>query len=183
VPFEVTRRRLLALVPLMSGRRVVVAGDFVLDRFIYGHPRRVSREAPVVILRFSREDLLPGGAGNAAANVRSLGGEPAVVGIVGADDDGRALRRALSERGIDDRGLAEETAIARRRRVSSAARRAATSSRSSGTTSRRIPPPRFRASRVERAADRARCRGRCLGLRLRCGRTGRGRRSAPRRGR
>jgi len=108
VPFEVTRRRLLALVPLLSGRRVVVAGDFVLDRFVYGHPRRVSREAPVVILRFTHEDLLPGGAGNAAANVRSLGGEPSVVGIVGADDDGRALRRALSERGIDDRGLADE---------------------------------------------------------------------------
>ena len=108
MPFEVTRRRLLALVPLLSGRRVVVAGDFVLDRFVYGHPRRVSREAPVVILRFTHEDLLPGGAGNAAANVRSLGGEPSVVGIVGADDDGRALRRALSERGIDDRGLADE---------------------------------------------------------------------------
>jgi len=108
VPFEVTRRRLLALVPLLSGRRVVVAGDFVLDRFVYGHPRRVSREAPVVILRFTHEDLLPGGAGNAAANVRSLGGEPSVVGIVGADDDGRALRRALRERGIDDAGLVEE---------------------------------------------------------------------------
>ena len=108
MPFEVSRRRLLSLVPLLSGRRIVVAGDFVLDRFVYGHPRRVSREAPVVILRFSREDLLPGGAGNAAANVRSLGGEPAVVGIVGADDDGRALRRALRDRGIDDRGLAEE---------------------------------------------------------------------------
>jgi rfaE bifunctional protein kinase chain/domain len=61
-----------------------------------------------VILRFSREDLLPGGAGNAAANVRSLGGEPVAVGIVGADDDGRALRRALRERGIDDTGLVEE---------------------------------------------------------------------------
>jgi len=108
VPFEVTRRRLLSLVPLFSGRRIVVAGDFVLDRFVYGHPRRVSREAPVVILRFSREDLLPGGAGNAAANARSLGGEPVAVGILGPDDDGRALRRALSDRGIDDRGLVEE---------------------------------------------------------------------------
>jgi rfaE bifunctional protein kinase chain/domain len=108
VPFEVTRRRLLSLVPLLSGRRIVVAGDFVLDRFVYGHPRRVSREAPVVILRFSHEDLLPGGAGNAAANVRSLGGEPLAVGIVGADEDGRALRRALRERGIEDRGLVEE---------------------------------------------------------------------------
>ena len=108
MPFEVTRRRLLSLVPQLSGRRIVVAGDFVLDRFVYGHPRRVSREAPVVILRFSREDLLPGGAGNAAANVRSLGGEPVAVGILGADDDGRALRRALRERGIEDRGLLEE---------------------------------------------------------------------------
>jgi rfaE bifunctional protein kinase chain/domain len=108
VPFEVTRRRLLSLVPLLSGRRIVVAGDFVLDRFVYGHPRRVSREAPVVILRFSREDLLPGGAGNAAANVKSLGGEPAAVGIVGADENGAALRRALRERGIDDRGLVDE---------------------------------------------------------------------------
>jgi rfaE bifunctional protein kinase chain/domain len=61
-----------------------------------------------VILRFTSEDLLPGGAGNAAANVRSLGGEPAAVGIVGADENGRALRRALTDRGIDDRGLVEE---------------------------------------------------------------------------
>jgi len=55
VPFEVTRQRLLSLVPLLSGRRIVVAGDFVLDRFVYGHPRRVSREKRRITTGASRE--------------------------------------------------------------------------------------------------------------------------------
>ncbi len=97
----VSRGRLLDLLPRFDGRRLVVAGDYVLDRFVYGYPKRVSREAPVLILRFWKEESLPGGAGNTAANVRSLGGVPVPVGVVGDDDDGRALRRILSERGID----------------------------------------------------------------------------------
>ncbi|HEY6050206.1 MAG TPA: PfkB family carbohydrate kinase, partial [Thermoanaerobaculia bacterium] len=97
----VARQRLLDLLPRLEGRRLVVAGDYVLDRFVYGHPKRVSREAPVLILRFWKEESLPGGAGNTAANVRSLGGIPVPVGVVGDDDEGRALRRILGERGID----------------------------------------------------------------------------------
>jgi D-glycero-beta-D-manno-heptose-7-phosphate kinase len=97
----VSRERLLALVSSFQGRRLVVAGDYVLDRFIYGHPKRVSREAPVLILRFWKEENLPGGAGNTAANVGSLGGVPVPVGAVGDDDWGRTLTRILRERGID----------------------------------------------------------------------------------
>jgi rfaE bifunctional protein kinase chain/domain len=97
----VSRERLLDLLPRFEGRRLVVAGDYVLDRFVYGYPKRVSREAPVVILRFWKEESLPGGAGNTAANVRSLGGVPVAVGVVGEDEDGRTLERILSERGID----------------------------------------------------------------------------------
>jgi D-glycero-beta-D-manno-heptose-7-phosphate kinase len=97
----VSRERLLELLPRFDGRRLVVAGDYVLDRFVYGYPKRVSREAPVLILRFWKEENLPGGAGNTAANVRSLGGVPVPVGVVGEDEDGRALQRILSERGID----------------------------------------------------------------------------------
>ena len=85
----------------------MVAGDFVLDRFVYGHPKRVSREAPVLILRYWKEESLPGGAGNTAANVRALGGEPVPVGAIGLDDAGTALRGALRARGIDTSGLAE----------------------------------------------------------------------------
>jgi D-glycero-beta-D-manno-heptose-7-phosphate kinase len=107
VPFAVGRQRLLSLIPRFQGRRVVVAGDFVLDRFVYGHPKRVSREAPVLILRFWKEEMLPGGGGNTAANVRSLGGVPLPVGVVGADAEGRALREAFRSRGIDAGGLLE----------------------------------------------------------------------------
>ncbi len=101
----VSRERLLSLLPCFAGRRLVVAGDYVLDRFIYGHPKRVSREAPVLILRFWKEENLPGGAGNTAANVRSLGGVPLPVGALGEDEAGKTLRRILEERGIETRGL------------------------------------------------------------------------------
>ncbi len=107
MPFDVARGRLRELVPSLAGRRIVVAGDYVLDRFVYGHPKRISREAPVLILRFRREERLPGGAGNTAANVRALGGIPIPVGAVGADEDGRALRTSLTERGIPAEGLVE----------------------------------------------------------------------------
>jgi rfaE bifunctional protein kinase chain/domain len=107
VPFPVRRQRLLDLIPQLAGRRLVVAGDFVLDRFVYGHPKRVSREAPVLILRFWKEENLPGGAGNTAANVRSLGGVPILVGVAGADESGRALREALRAKEIAVEGLNE----------------------------------------------------------------------------
>ncbi|HTR05052.1 MAG TPA: PfkB family carbohydrate kinase [Thermoanaerobaculia bacterium] len=105
--FPVPRGRLLALVDALAGRRLVVAGDFVLDRFVYGHPKRISREAPVLILRFSREENLPGGAGNTAANVRALGGVPVPLGATGPDEAGRALRDAFGARGIETDGLVE----------------------------------------------------------------------------
>src|SRR5262245_17226509 len=103
----VSRERLLALVSSFHGRRLVVAGDYVLDRFIYGHPKRVSREAPVLILRYWKEEALPGGAGNTAANVRALGGVPVPVGATGTDEAGCQLRDALRARGIETDGLAE----------------------------------------------------------------------------
>ena len=102
-----TRERLLALTASFAGRRLVVVGDFVLDRFVFGHPKRVSREAPVLILRFWKEENLPGGAGNTAANVQSLGGVPLPVGALGDDEAGRTLRRILAERGIRTAGLLE----------------------------------------------------------------------------
>src|SRR6266550_6773101 len=96
--FAVLRDRLIALVSALEGKRLVVAGDYVLDRFVYGHPKRVSREAPVLILRFWKEENLPGGAGNTAANVRALGGIPLLVGAIGDDEPGRSLLRILQER-------------------------------------------------------------------------------------
>jgi rfaE bifunctional protein kinase chain/domain len=103
--FDISRQRLSSLIDSFAGRRLVVAGDYVLDRFVYGHPKRVSREAPVLILRFWKEEHLPGGAGNTAANVRSLGGVPVPVGALGEDEAGRTLKWVLEERGIETDGL------------------------------------------------------------------------------
>ena len=57
-----------------AGRRVAVVGDLIADEFIYGEIARVSREAPVLILNYDSTEIVPGGAGNAAANVAALGG-------------------------------------------------------------------------------------------------------------
>src|SRR5438270_8832262 len=85
------KERLLALIDGFSGRRVVVVGDLIADEFIYGHVERISREAPVLILKYDATEIVAGGAGNAANNVAALGGRARLAGIVGADAEGRRL--------------------------------------------------------------------------------------------
>jgi len=78
--------------------RVAVVGDLIADEFIYGQIERVSREAPVLILRYDATELVPGGAGNAANNAASLGARVEIIGVVGRDDAGRRLRKFLAGR-------------------------------------------------------------------------------------
>ncbi len=98
-------RELADLIKLIRGRRVVVLGDMILDEFIYGTAVRVSREAPVVIVRYDGDSFLPGGASNAAQNVAAMGGGSYAVGVVGDDDEGRRLMEILEERGVDTNGI------------------------------------------------------------------------------
>ena len=100
-----SRSRLLQLTEAMKGKLVVVYGDIVADRFIYGTPKRISREAPVLILRQYRDDILLGGAGNAINNIFSLGGLPVPVSVLGDDLPGRTLLARLGEQGIDCSGI------------------------------------------------------------------------------
>ena len=83
--------RLLTLVDGFAQTRVVVFGDLIVDEFIYGELSRVSREAPVLILDYDSTEIVPGGAGNAASNVATLGGSPTAVGVAGRDETGRRL--------------------------------------------------------------------------------------------
>jgi rfaE bifunctional protein kinase chain/domain len=92
-----TARGLRQLVKSMAQRPVVMVVDLVVDRFIIGRPQRVSREAPVLILEQERDHVVPGGGGNAAANVRSLGGVPLVVGAVGDDHSGSSLLQRFAD--------------------------------------------------------------------------------------
>ena len=68
------RRRLTRLIASFAQPRIAVVGDLIADEFIYGSLDRVSREAPVLILKYDSTEVSPGGAGNAAQNVAALGG-------------------------------------------------------------------------------------------------------------
>ena len=81
--------------------RVVVLGDLMVDRFIWGSVSRISPEAPVPIVRMERESASLGGAGNAARNIASLGGRVALAGLHGDDADGERLAGLCREAGID----------------------------------------------------------------------------------
>jgi D-glycero-beta-D-manno-heptose-7-phosphate kinase len=99
-----TAERLQSLVRALGGRRVLVVGDLVADEFIYGRVERVSREAPVLILRYDQTIVLPGGAGNAASNVAALGGRVVLAARVGRDDAGRRLVAGLPK-GVSRKAL------------------------------------------------------------------------------
>ena len=103
-----TRDRLATLIRLFSGPAVAVVGDFVADEFVYGDIARVSREAPVLILEHRETVAVPGGAGNAVANLRSLGANPVPVGVVGRDASGRRLIEYLKKSGIATSGIRAE---------------------------------------------------------------------------
>ena len=85
----------LALIDAFAGLRVAVVGDVVADEFVYGRVARVSREAPVLILEYDSTQVVPGGAGNAANNVAALGGRTRLAAVVGRDEPGTRLVRAL----------------------------------------------------------------------------------------
>jgi rfaE bifunctional protein kinase chain/domain len=102
---ELTTQRLLQLIDRMQGRRVLMLVDLVVDRFVHGTPKRISREAPVLILRFDEEQLVPGGGANAVAGVRALGGRPLPVGAVGDDAAGHGLLEIFERSGVPTTGI------------------------------------------------------------------------------
>jgi len=97
--------RLSELVGRFSGVPIGVVGDMVADLYIYGVPERVSREAPVLVLRHEADELIPGCAANTANNLLALGAEVHPVGLVGDDEAGRAIRSYFEERGVSAEGI------------------------------------------------------------------------------
>ncbi len=90
---------------LFQGKRVVVIGDLMLDEHIWGTVGRISPEAPVMVVDVDETDYRPGGAANVAANLRALGAEVALLGVVGDDEGGMVLQDRLDQVGIDTAGL------------------------------------------------------------------------------
>jgi D-beta-D-heptose 7-phosphate kinase/D-beta-D-heptose 1-phosphate adenosyltransferase len=85
--------------------RVLLVGDFMLDRYIYGDIERISPEAPVPVLKVVRRESRVGGAGNVAGSIPGLGGQVRCVGVIGQDDRGRELSALLAAKGVGVDGL------------------------------------------------------------------------------
>jgi D-beta-D-heptose 7-phosphate kinase/D-beta-D-heptose 1-phosphate adenosyltransferase len=89
----------------MSGRRVLVAGDLMLDEFIWGRVSRISPEAPVPVVAVDRETFYPGGAANVARNLNEFTKHTSVLGLAGEDAAGARLRDLLAAGGIGTNGV------------------------------------------------------------------------------
>ena len=100
--------RLEAIVRGFRGRRVLVLADLVADEFVYGRVERISREAPVLILKHDATDVRLGGGANAVHNIRTLGAAPLPFGVVGRDPHGRKLRALLRAGRIETKGVVDE---------------------------------------------------------------------------
>jgi rfaE bifunctional protein kinase chain/domain len=97
--------RLSDIVEQFRGKRIVLFGDFVADEFQFGDISRVSREAPVLILKHRESRVVPGGGANATNNLAALGARVAPVTAVGDDESGAALTRHFRELGVDCSGI------------------------------------------------------------------------------
>lgn len=96
---------LITLLDRWRTKRIVVAGDFMLDRYAYGNADRLSPDAPVPVLSIVREEHKAGGAANVCLDLRALHCEVTTLGVVGDDDAGQCLRTALEAAGCDTSGL------------------------------------------------------------------------------
>lgn len=100
--------RLKSIIQSFPEAKVLVVGDLILDEFIWGSVSRISPEAPVPVVWVDRENYMPGGASNVASNIRSLGGEVYLAGVVGDDARGEILRSALRKKGVHCDGIVSD---------------------------------------------------------------------------
>src|SRR5438270_12883650 len=100
---------LIELVQHLGQPRVLVVGDLMLDRYVWGDAERISQEAPVILLHADRREERLGGASSVATLLRALGAKVSLVGVVGSDHDGGRIRQMLLDQGIDDEAVIAES--------------------------------------------------------------------------
>jgi rfaE bifunctional protein kinase chain/domain len=106
-PPRLSRERVEAYAQRFASTRISVLGDVMLDRYFWGDVDRISPEAPVPIVRVTRRSARLGGAANVAANLRALGVEVKINGVVGDDREAGEVRRLVTDIGINGDGLVE----------------------------------------------------------------------------
>src|SRR6185503_8016318 len=95
------KERLVEIVRRFAGQKIVIIGDALADKFLHGSISRVSREAPVFILRHEQTETLPGGAANCAMNLVALGARVSLISVTGNDESGSELHAKLDANGVD----------------------------------------------------------------------------------
>src|SRR5688572_33461253 len=88
-----------------SNKRVLIVGDLMLDRYIWGTIDRMSPEAPVPVVTVRKHDARPGGAGNVTLNISSLGAIPVLCAMIGNDKAGETLKESFQRQSISTEGL------------------------------------------------------------------------------
>ncbi len=102
------KENLLRLVDGFARKKIAVWGDFILDEYIFGNTRRISREAPVLILDYKKKEFSLGGAGNSVLNLKALGADPYPIGVVGSDDSGQRILQILKKKGVSTEYIIKE---------------------------------------------------------------------------
>ncbi len=98
-------RKFKDIIRRIGTKKLAVVGDSMVDRFLWGRVDRISPEAPVPVVRLERETVKLGGAANVAANIRALGAEVVLCGLIGEDEAGQQMLGLLAERGIGAQGM------------------------------------------------------------------------------
>ena len=98
-------KNLIGIIKRFGEQRIVILGDAIADKFLHGSISRVSREAPVFILRHQQTETLPGGAANCAMNLVALGARVSLISVTGDDESGSELRAKLEAAGVDIEGV------------------------------------------------------------------------------
>src|SRR3954447_16352302 len=93
---------LIRRVANLGNPRILVVGDLILDRYVWGDAERISQEAPVPLLRADHREHRLGGAASVATMLRALEADVRLIGVVGDDAEAVLVRRLLADRGIDD---------------------------------------------------------------------------------
>lgn len=101
----INKDRLKEIIRKIQNKKIIVIGDILVDQYVFTNTNRVSREAPVLILKYTDEEIIPGGAANSVNNIKSLGGEPVPVGVVGNDEIGKELINIFRKKDINTDGI------------------------------------------------------------------------------
>lgn len=101
----INKNRLKEIVGKIQNKKIMVVGDILVDQYVFTDTNRVSREAPVLILKYTNEEIVPGGASNSTNNIKALGGEPVLVGMIGNDEIGRELINIFKRKDIITDGI------------------------------------------------------------------------------